>query len=84
MSRLIIITVFIHVLVLSFVWVGFPVPLPREGVEFYYSGSFMPEAVSGPPAMEKKAGGEPVLKTMEAGFFAPWIQARDLDKPRKP
>jgi hypothetical protein len=82
-NRSFLISVLIHVALLSLVWVGFPVPLQRNHVEFFYSGSFMPaeEAPNHPqsPSVRQK----PIsIKSLEGGAFAPWINARDLNKPK--
>lgn len=74
---------FIHVLILSFVWVGFAVPLPRNEVRFYYSG---PAPITGDlsTASDLKDNSRPgvMIKSPEAAFFLPWMQMRDLNKPR--
>lgn len=85
MGKSVIAAVFIHVFVLSMVWVGFPVPLPRNGVIFYYSGSFLPEEISvGRPAARKARGDIVPVGAADAGSFVPWVRMRDLDKPMRP
>ena len=76
----------VHALILSLVLVGFPVPIPREGAEFFYSGHFMPdEAIAG----KKEAGAMPyernkpiAVKAADATFFRPWVNLRSLNKPK--
>jgi len=79
-------SVLVHIVVLALVWVGFPVPLPRNGVEFYYTGSFMPEEIpAARRAVKEKVHHEAVaIKAVEAGSFDPWIQMRNFDKPQRP
>jgi hypothetical protein len=76
MSRAILIALFLHVLAISFVWIGFATPLPREGVVFYYTGSAMP--VEAPPSKHKPLP----FKTPESASFPLWMEIRDLNKPR--
>ena len=75
----------IHVLVISVVWVGFSVPLPRNEVMFFYNGSLASGGEIGQESRGPKEGDHQKIlwKTREAAFFAPWLQMRDLDKPRK-
>ena len=77
------IALLVHLILLSFVWVGFPVGLPVQRVEFAYSGSIVPAedfADQPPPVV---ASGAISVKTQESAFFAPWVQMRDITKPRK-
>ncbi len=77
MVRALLIGLLVHVLAISFVWVGFATPLPREGVGFYYTGSAM-------PIEEVPSKRSPVpFKTPESAFFPVWMQMRDLTKPRE-
>ena len=85
LKKTIIISVFIHVLILSLVWIGFPVFLPRDKVIFTYSGSFMPlEDVSKEKAlMTKWIDGKQIFeRDQEGAFFAPWLRVRALNKPK--
>ena len=66
-----------HTLILSLVWVGFPVPQSRENVMFFYGGSFMP--MEDVPVHKQNISIE--IKDQGAGSFAPWVQMRDLNKP---
>ncbi len=86
MKKSLIIAVFVHIALFSLVWVGFAMPLPRDNVQFFYSGSFMPvDELSGQDASEaKEALRKSVsIKTAEGAFFTPWVQMRELNKPRK-
>jgi hypothetical protein len=70
-----------HILSLSFLWVGFPVPLPRPTAVFVYSG---------PASMEEtlqsyQRAPVPADIRIEEGenlFSAPWSQDRDMEKPK--
>ena len=83
-QKSIIAAVCIHALGVSLIWVGFPVSIPRDGVEFLYSGAFMPaEESSGDTVMEKIHPGPIAVKSLDAGFFPPWLGMRNLDKPKR-
>jgi hypothetical protein len=85
MFRAVILAVFIHALVLSLVWVGFPVPLSRNGLVFSYNGSFMPaEKLTGEsPVIRNTRQDAFILENQPSGFFAPWMRMKDINKPRK-
>ena len=73
----------VHTLAAGLTWVGFPVPVPKGEVEFLYSGAFMPaEESSGDTVMEKIHPGPIAVKSLDAGFFPPWLGMRNLDKPK--
>ena len=77
----------VHALAAGLTWVGFPVPVPKGGVEFLYSGAFMPaEELSGGAVMEKNSREQalfPAGKAFDAGVFPPWVRMRNLDKPKQ-
>ena len=76
------ISLLVHVLILSLVWVGFAVPLPRAEVQFFYGGPFqLAEAVVS-SGLGQGASRPVTVKSPEAGFFPPWMKMRDLNKPR--
>ncbi len=66
-----------HVLILTVVWVGFPAPLPRNEVDFFYNGSAMPLDAMARHNMPF------IFEAQEGAMFAPWIKDRDLDKPKR-
>ena len=74
----------IHTLGVSLIWVGFPVPISRDGVEFWYSGTFIPaEESSGDTVMEEIHPGPIAVRSFDAGFFPAWVRMRNLDKPKR-
>lgn len=78
-----IVAVLVHVLVLSVVWIGFPVPIPRSNVAFYYSGPVVSGLAASGAAGAPKSAFQPVtVSTPEGAFFKPWTEMRDLDKPK--
>ena len=72
----------VHALVLTCVWVGFSVSISRQSVGFYYTGPSLP--VQGMYALT------PVDRVVQgaaagpytAADFVPWINMRDVNKPR--
>ncbi len=76
----------VHLILFSITWIGFPVPLPRDGVEFFYGGPFIPtETLSTVPKSTKGQEHHKAVavKTNEAAFFNPWVRMRDLNKPKR-
>jgi hypothetical protein len=77
MKRSLITAVLIHIVLISFIWVGFRVPLPKDDVKFYYGGSTVPEEI---------VTGEQTsinIKSQEGAVFSPWIKMRELNKPKR-
>ena len=77
MSRSLLVMAFIHMLVLSFVWIGFPCPLSPQRVTFSYNGSSL--QIEDKPEHYKSI----LLNTGEGAFFRPWMQIREIDKPQR-
>ena len=73
---------FIHVLVISFVWVGFSVSQGHEQNSFAYLGELMAGveryAQSGQPS---KPSDTMMLEESSPAYFAPWLRMRELNKP---
>ena len=72
-----------HVLALTFVWVGFSVPNPREPIGFYYTGSSLPAQEVHAPAATDKAVERAVADPYPGAYFVGWLGMRDIDKPHK-
>jgi|GEM_PF-2753897 len=72
-----------HVLVLTFVWVGFSVPNPREFIGFYYTGSSLPAQEVHAPAATDRAVARAVADPYPGAYFVGWIGMRDIDQPHK-
>ena len=87
MKKSIIIAIFVHVFILSLVWVGFAVPLPKDKVQFSYSGAFLlagDESRTTEGDLPKRILNKAVaVKTKDGALFAPWVKMRELDKPRE-
>ena len=73
----------VHVLVLTFVWVGFSVSMPQGAVGFYYTGSLLPPRGVRTVAAVDKAVQSAAADPYPAAYFSPWIKMRSVDKPRK-
>ena len=71
------ISIIAHLALISLVWVGFSIPLPRHDVEFYYSGSFV--SVEDVPRQKVLIP----VKAAEGASFAPWAKMRELNKPKR-
>ena len=76
------VSVVIHVFILTFVWVGFSVPLPRASVAFYYTGSSLPAEEVHASAIADRVVDRAAADLYPAAFFTPWIDMRSIDKPR--
>ena len=72
-----------HVLVLTFVWVGFSVPNPRESVGFYYTGSSLPREEVYATAATDKVVERAVADPYPGAYFVGWLSMRDIDQPHK-
>lgn len=72
-----------HLIVLSFAWVGFAVPLPRSQTDIAYTGALPADDLAAEADKSQKSGIDAgILQDEGAGFFKPWIQMRELIKPR--
>ena len=76
------ISISIHVLIFSFVWVGFSIPIVRQHGSFTYLGGMVLHAED-PSGLDRnyKSGDLTILGEPSAAFFTPWIKMRELDKP---
>lgn len=84
--RYLVVSMFVHVLVLSLIWVGFSIPAPQVGSLFFYLGE---EMTSLPLGLENgvkvdqgKVVDSLVVDEPSSAFFKPWIKMRELNKPR--
>lgn len=80
------ISLVLHILVISFVWVGFFVPIGRDQNSFSYWGQ-------GAAALKEGHNGQGLDQQMmkdadtlfsddnSAAFFTPWLKQRQLNKP---
>jgi hypothetical protein len=78
-------SILIHVLVLSFVWVGFSVPIPRNQNSFTYLG----ELVASQGNIGSNAAGQNdsdsdaiIFGDRSPAYFTPWLKMRQVEKPR--
>ncbi len=84
--RYFIISILAHILVVSFVWVGFSVPIGRGRNSFTYLGKSI-ALIQGPQEVRVSSqqvnGSEGmVFEQSSAAFFTPWLKMRQVDKPR--
>ena len=66
-------SILIHALILTFVWVGFSVPLPRGSVGFYYTGSSLPPEEVRASATTDRVVDQAAADPYSAAFFNSWI-----------
>ena len=83
MKRAILIALFFHILCFSVIWIGFPVPVPKNRVEFYYQGSDSFSDDLSTNNLPVKENVPLVMPGIDAESLNHWIKIRDLDKPRK-
>ena len=76
------VSILVHGVILTFVWVGFSVPLPRADIGFYYTGSFLPENEVHASAPADRVVDRAAADPYPAAFFTSWIGMRNVDKPR--
>ena len=73
-----------HLVLLSVVWVGFPVPGPRIAAAFIYDGALPASQDSGnaaPDVGQKPRKTDQVpFDRFEASYFNHWIELRDPSK----
>ena len=72
-----------HLVVLSVVWVGFSVPLPRPPATFIYEGALPAEDTVGTAEDVWQNGKTPdqlSFDRFEASYFNHWIALRDPSK----
>ena len=86
MARLIgwsagLVSVLMHVVLLTFVWVGFSTSIPREPIGFYYTGSSVPPEELRASIVSDRTVAGAVADPYPAAYFAPWINLRDVNKP---
>ena len=80
------VSVVIHILVLSFCWVGFSVPSPKNQNSFTFLGGLIAQTQilqdSDGISQPSKGSDAIILPEASTAFFAPWIKMRQVDKPR--
>ena len=82
--RYLFVALFIHILVLNFVWVGFSVPRGQEQNSFTYLGELVAGTEGNAPGSISNQQPKvfDVFKEPSSAFFTPWIKMREVDKPR--
>lgn len=74
----------LHVIILSVLWVGFPVPLPKPQVDFVYVGGSVEEGSNRSAAQSPASVAQGFdFDHFDAPTFAPWMNLRMVDKPRR-
>ena len=83
--RYFIFSVSVHVLVISFIWVGFSVSQGNEKNSFTYLGDSVKGAEnyrsSGPTHSLSKSSDVMLFDESSPAYFTPWLKMRDLNKP---
>ncbi len=84
--RYYLVSIFVHILIVSFVWVGFSVSSPRQSSSFAYLGQMIAPAQSDQEntlSVVSSKGMEEVMFNESSGaFFQPWLKMRQINKPR--
>ncbi len=84
--RYLLISFFIHILVINFVWVGFFVPKGFEQNSFTYLGDLFPVAEDASHGNSSEGKSKVLDVTVfdepSAAFSAAWLKMRQVDKPR--
>ena len=84
--RYFLISILIHILAVSFIWVGFSVPEARGQNSLIYLGGLIAPAQesqsNAPSNRQTKGFKEMVYQEPSAAFFTPWLKMRQVDKPR--
>jgi hypothetical protein len=71
-----------HAIILSVLWVGFPVPLARPAAMFFYAGSApAADTVVKSQGVEGGQAGVQVPFDPSASYFKNWIELRNPSKP---
>lgn len=75
---------FVHVVVLSLVWIGFPVPLSKPGADFVYVGALVSQGNGKVTASTKGMGMKQVeFDQFDAPTYGPWLKLRAVSKPKR-
>ena len=83
--RFFIIALFLHLVVFSFVWVGFSVPRGSEKNSFTYLGDMVLSKDDSSKESDYKQSlkfADEVFNNTSSALFAPWLKMRQVDKPR--
>ena len=84
--RYFLISLFVHVLLFSFVWVGFSVSGGHEQNAFTYLGDVilpLEKPSSGSLSdSSRKSSDDAMFENSSSAYFAPWIKMRQLNKPQ--
>ena len=84
--RYLFVSIILHILIISFVWVGLSVPKGHEQNSLTYLGELMTEA--GVSSHDKRLNQVPkaseavIFEEPSSAYFAPWLKMRQVDKPR--
>ncbi len=74
------VVVFLHIIILSVFWIGFPVPMPRAQVDFIYVGGSVDDG--GGMSIKMQGDKSVDFDRFDAPAFTPWMDLRSVDKPR--
>ena len=84
--RYFLISIFVHLLIVSFVWVGFSVSSPRQSGTFTYFGQMIAPSQPDQENVLSEVSSKGVEAVMNdessSAFFQPWLKMRQLNKPR--
>ena len=78
-------SILIHILIVSFVWVGFSVSSPRQSGSLIYLGQMIaPTQGDQEGVLEASSKGADTVMIDESSsaLFGPWLKMRQLNKPR--
>jgi hypothetical protein len=80
--RYFLVALFIHLLVVSFVWIGFSTPSEHGSNSFTYIGGIAAETKENSHKSLSQPYESIIFKNSSAAFFEPWLRMRELNKPR--
>ncbi len=77
------VSIFIHIIILNFVWVGFSVPSTRQSNTFIYLGEILGSQIQSDSSRIKANGfNENMQREISSASFAPWVKMRQVNKPQ--
>ena len=83
--RYFLISLFVHVLVFSLVWVGVSVPVGKDQNSFTYLGELVAieqDSSAGIVQKQGKSFESDILGESSPALFGPWLRMRQVEKPR--
>jgi hypothetical protein len=80
--RYFLVSFLIHVLVISFVWIGFSVPGAQQHSSLTYLSGAVPEMKGNAKEISGQLYDKGILLEESPAYFSSWLKMRQINKPK--